>query len=90
MTAPAQKRRTASGFANWTEDKTIGVPAIVEPTAPAKPTTPELASAPTPASTPAKPKEPALPVGYTRLKLDKPARARTAYGRRLQEQQELQ
>lgn len=78
MTAPVEKRRTASGLANWTEDKTMGVPAIVEPVA----SKPEPVSTPTPA--PAKPKESALPVGYTRLKMDKPARPRTAYGRRLQ------
>lgn len=94
MTAPEQKRRTASGLPNWTEDKTMGVPAIVEPTVPTstpEPTmmpTPKPTVASVPTSAPAKPKEVALPVGYTRLKIDKPARPRTAWGRRQQAEQE--
>lgn len=96
MTAPTEKRRTASGLTNWTEDKTMGVPTVIEPVvstpapepAPTLETKSESASTPTPAPTPtsapAKPKEPALPVGYTRIKLDKPARPRTAWGRRQQ------
>lgn len=64
MTLPTPKRRTVSGFANWTEDKTMGVPAQVEPAPP-----------------PANPKEPTLPVGYTRLKVDRPARARSKEAR---------
>lgn len=92
MTAPAEKRRTASGLTNWTEDKTMGVPAVIEPvvSTPAPEPAPTPTLAPTPTSAPAKPKEPALPVGYTRLKLDKPARPRTAYGRRLQAERDAQ
>lgn len=65
MNQPAVKRRTVSGFANWTLDKSMGVVQPVEPT-------PERQE---------KPKEPTLPAGYTRLKRDTPARARTLQGR---------
>lgn len=87
MTQPTPKRRTVSGFANWTEDKKMGVPETkpVE-TTPAKAEVKPVEV--TPVSVPAKPKEPALPVGYTRLKIDRPVRARSAYGRRLQEEKE--
>lgn len=88
MTQPTPKRRTVSGFTNWTEDKAMGTPAVVEAT-PVKPKENTIANDDSkPASVmPEKPKEPSLPVGYTRLKIDKPARPRTAYGRRLQAEQ---
>jgi hypothetical protein len=66
-------RRTASGFTNWTEDKTIGM----TPTIPSTPKATE------------KPKEPALPIGYTRLKIEKPARPRSLQARIQQEQKGL-
>jgi hypothetical protein len=89
MTQPTPKRRTVSGFTNWTEDKTVGVPAIVEPVVSKPASIPEPKPA-MPEPVPAMPKEPSLPVGYTRLKIDKPARPRTAYGRRLQAEKEAQ
>jgi hypothetical protein len=75
MSQPAPKRRTVSGFTNYTEDKTVGVPAIrPESVVPEKK---EEA------------KEETLPVGYTRLDWKKPARARTLQGRMQQEQKGL-
>jgi predicted transcriptional regulator len=62
MTTPAPKRQTASGFTNWTEDKTVGT----------IPTAPKATE---------KPKEPSLPVGYTRLKIDKPRGPRSLQAR---------
>jgi hypothetical protein len=62
MTTPAPKRQTASGFTNWTEDKTVG----------AVPSAPKATE---------KPKEPSLPVGYTRLKIDKPRGPRSLQAR---------
>ena len=92
MTAPAQKRRTASGLPNWTEDKTMGVPAIVEPTV--STSTPEPTIMPTPkptvASAPAKPKEITLPRDYSRLPQQRVVRPRTAWGRRQQAEKEAQ
>ena len=92
MTAPAQKRRTASGLPNWTEDKTMGVPAIVEPTV--STSTPEPTIMPTPkptvASAPAKPKETTLPRDYSRLPQQRVVRPRTAWGRRQQAEKEAQ
>jgi hypothetical protein len=84
MTQSAPKRRTSSGFANWTEDKAMGAPTASDRTQ-----TPQKAVAEAKVtfepSQPVKdttvPTQPALPVGYTRLKMEKPARARTLQGR---------
>src|SRR5262245_13722964 len=85
MTQPISKRRTVSGLPSFTEDKTVGVSAKVEP---------EVAASiakvdPVMPVTLEKPKEISLPVGYTRLKIDKPARPRSLEARRRQEQKDI-
>lgn len=81
MSQAAPKRRTVSGFASRTEDKSMGALEVKPVDA--------VVSAPKQETAPAKPKEPALPVGYTRLKMEKPARARSLQAR-LQAQKDNQ
>jgi hypothetical protein len=75
MSQVAQKRHTTSGLPSYTEDKTLGQ---------YKPF--NLTPVPQPTE---QPKEPALPTGYTRLKMEKPARARSLQAR-LQAQKQMQ
>lgn len=79
MTTPAQKRRTWSGAPNYTEDKSIGLPAEAiglsteeqQPVPSGQPKYgPKLDQAPT----------------YTRLEANNPARSRTIFTRRQQAQ----
>jgi DNA-binding transcriptional regulator GbsR (MarR family) len=88
MNVPAQKQRTSSGLPNWTADKTMGAPTVSDRAEkPEKPVVKaEVVNEPSrTAKTTTVPVQPALPVGYTRLKIDKPARPRTLFGR-VQEQ----
>jgi hypothetical protein len=74
MHAPAPKQRTSSGLPNWTADKTMGAPTVSDRTEKAeKPVVKaEVVNEPSrTAETATAPVQPALPVGYTRLKLDK-------------------
>lgn len=91
INAPAQKRRTVTGTTNYTEDR-IGAsaqeakPVLESQAAPEQPT-PDQEQATQPAKPKYEPKLDQAPV-YTRLETKRPARPRTAYGRRLQAEQE--
>lgn len=85
MSQPSTKRRTASGFANWTDDKSMGV--VEKPVEPPQETKPILHIVkPEPQPTYG-PKQDQTPK-YTRLKIEKPARARTLQGRLQQEKKD--